>query len=36
LRRLPLDWRQVRRVWGVAIGVLLSAIIALGLLFYFS
>ena len=36
LRRLPLDWRQVRRVWGVAIGVLLSAIIALGLLLYFS
>ena len=35
LRRLPLDWRQVRRVWGVAIGILLSMIIALGILLYF-
>lgn len=35
LRRLPLDWRQVRRVWGVAIGILLSVIIALALLLYF-
>ena len=36
LKRLPLDWRQVRRVWGVAIGVLLAVVVALGLLLYFS
>ena len=35
LRRLPLDWRQVRGVWGVAIGILLSIIIALAILLYF-
>lgn len=35
LRRLPLDWRQVRRVWGVAIGILLSIIIALAILLHF-
>ena len=36
LKRLPLDWRQVRRVWGVAIGVLFAIVVALGLLLYFS
>ncbi|HLX85823.1 MAG TPA: hypothetical protein VKR59_18130 [Terriglobales bacterium] len=29
LKRLPLDWRQVRRVWGVAIGIVLSMIITI-------
>jgi len=29
LKRLPLYWRQVRRVWGVAIGIVLSIIIAI-------
>ena len=36
LKRLPLDWRQVRRVWGVVIGILLAIVVALGLLLYFS
>jgi hypothetical protein len=35
LRRLPLDWRQVRGVWGIAIGIVLSIIIALAILLYF-
>lgn len=36
LKRVPLDWRQVRRVWGVTLGVLLAIIVALGVLLYFS
>jgi len=36
LERLPLDWRQVRRVWGVAVGILFAILIAVGLLLYFS
>lgn len=35
LRRLPLDWRQVRGVWGIAIGILLSLMIALALMLHF-
>ena len=35
LRKLPLDWRQVRGVWGGAIGIVLSIIVALALLLYF-
>jgi hypothetical protein len=35
LRRLPLDWRQVRRVWGVAIGIFLSLIITLAFLLHY-
>jgi len=35
LRRLPLDWRQVRRVWAVAIGIVLSIIIASAILLHF-
>ena len=29
LEKLPLDWRQVRRVWGVAIGILLLMIVVI-------
>lgn len=36
LKRVPLDWRQVRRVWGVTLGVLLAIIVALAVLLYFS
>lgn len=36
LRRVPLDWRQVRRVWGVTLGALLGVILALAVLLYFS
>ena len=36
LKRLPLDWRQVRRVWGAAIAILLSIIILSALLLHFS
>jgi hypothetical protein len=36
LKRLPLDWRQVRRVWGAATGILFFIIIALALLLHFS
>lgn len=36
LRRLPLDWKQVRRVWGVATGIFLSIIIGLVLLLSLS
>jgi hypothetical protein len=35
LRKLPLDWRQVRGVWGGAIGIVLSIIVALALLLHF-
>jgi hypothetical protein len=35
LKRLPLDWRQVRRVWGAAIGIVLSIAIASGILLYY-
>jgi hypothetical protein len=35
LRKLPLDWRQVRGVWGVAIGIVLTIIVALALLLHF-
>ena len=35
LKKLPLDWRQVRRVWGVAIGIVLSIIVALAVLLHF-
>lgn len=35
LKRLPLDWRQVLRVWAAAIGVILAIIIALILLLAF-
>jgi hypothetical protein len=36
LRRVPLDWRQVRRVWSVTLGVLLAIILALAVLLHFS
>ena len=36
VKRLPLDWRQVRRVWRVAVGILFATLIAVGLLLYFS
>jgi hypothetical protein len=35
LRKLPLDWRQVRRVWGVAIAIVLSILVAFALLLHF-
>ena len=35
LRRLPLDWKQVRRVWVAAIGILLAIIITCVLLLAF-
>jgi hypothetical protein len=36
VRRLPLDWKQVRRVWLTAISVCLSLMIALGIWAHFS